>query len=57
MSGACIYDPYSPCEECGRCKSKREILEEATERGEIDEDHDAWRDEDDDNYYCWEGYR
>jgi hypothetical protein len=23
MSEPCVLDPYSPCEDCGRCRSKR----------------------------------
>lgn len=50
MSRACIYDNMSPCEECGRCWRGYDDEEE-------DDDRDAWRNEDDDNYDCWEDRR
>jgi len=34
----CIYDNYTPCEECGRCKTRQEIIAEGMDSGEIDED-------------------
>ena len=47
---ACIYDSFYPCDDCGRCKSRREIIREAEELGEIDEDYDEWRNDPDDNF-------
>ena len=51
MSGACIYDNLSPCEDCGRCKYRR------YEEEDQDDDRDEWRNEDEDNYECWEDRR
>lgn len=43
----CIYDNYSPCECCGRCKPMQDIIEEGMDNGEIDEDTYAYREDDD----------
>ena len=52
MNGACIYDSLSPCEDCGRCKYRRYEDEE-----EQADDRDEWKNEDEDNYECWEDRR